>query len=190
MKTFFLLLFSPLFLISCSSPDYSPKPSGYFHIELTKHNYEPLIDYPDFEFDIPSQIKVIQNPDADQGTWFNLVYPQLNAQIYCSYFPITETTLEKISEESRKFVSRHTLKAEAIQKQVFENPEQKVYGLVYELQGGVVSPIQFILTDSVSSFFRGALYFDNIPNQDSIAPVLEYINEDIQVIIESFRWKK
>jgi hypothetical protein len=46
------------------------------------------------------------------------------------------------------------------------------------------------LTDSVRSFVRCALYFDNIPNQDSIAPVLEYINNDIQVLMESFRWKQ
>jgi len=189
MKTLLSFLFTSVFFISCS-PDYSPKPSGYFHIELASHTYKSLTDYPEFEFKIPTQVKVVEVPDTDKGKWFNIIYPQLNAQIYCSYFPITKTTLEEISEESRKFVSRHTLKIEAIQEQVFENPEQKVYGLVYKLKGGLVSPIQFTLTDSVSSFFRGALYFNDVPNQDSIAPVLEYINEDIQVIIESFQWKK
>jgi hypothetical protein len=189
MKTFSVSLFISLFLISCSS-DYSPKPSGYFHIEFAEHNYRSLTDYQEFEFNIPIQVEVIEIPDTDKGKWFNLVYPQLNAQIYCSYFPITKATLEQVSEESRKFVNRHTLKAEAIQEHIFEDSELKVYGLVYRLKGGLVSPVQFILTDSVNSFFRGALYFNDVPNQDSIAPVLKYINEDIQVIIESFRWKK
>jgi hypothetical protein len=37
---------------------------------------------------------------------------------------------------------------------------------------------------------RGALYFDNIPNRDSIAPVLDYIHTDIQHFIENFQWKR
>jgi len=189
MKTPFFLLFIPVFFISCS-PDYSPKPSGHFHIELAEHNYKSMVNYPEFEFNIPIQVEVMEIPGIDKGRWFNLVYPQLKVQIYCSYFSNTKTTLEQELEESRKFVSEHILKAESIQEQVFENPEEKVYGLVYKLRGGLVSPVQFILTDSISSFFRGALYFNDVPNQDSIAPVLEYINEDIQVIIESFRWKK
>ena len=189
MKTLFFFLFAILFFISCS-PDYSPKPSGYFHIEFPSMTYKPLSDYQEFEFNIPIQAEVMKIPDTDNGKWFNLVYPQLNAQIYCSYFPITKATLEQVSEESRKFVSRHMLKAEATQEQVFEDPEKKVYGIVYRLKGGIVSPVQFVLTDSVNSFFRGALYFNDVPNQDSIAPVLEYINKDIQVIIDSFRWKK
>jgi gliding motility-associated lipoprotein GldD len=84
----------------------------------------------------------------------------------------------------------HTIKADAIREQRFENPEQRVYGLLYAISGNVASPTQFVLTDSVRSFFRGALYFDNIPNQDSITPVLEYINNDILILMESFRWKQ
>ena len=180
-------LFLILTMGSCS--DYSPKPKGYFRIEIPDHNYTSFTNYPQFEFDISTQVVVKEVPDTTEGEWFNLIYPSLNAQIFCSYLPITKDRFAENAEESRKFVYFHVIKAESIKEEAFQNPEQNVYGIVYEVAGNVATPIQFVLTDSIRSFFRGALYFDNPPNQDSIVPVLEYINKDIQVIIESFRWK-
>ena len=72
----------------------------------------------------------------------------------------------------------------------YSHPEQKVYGLIYNIDGAAASPVQFVVTDSIHSFFRGAMYFDSACNRDSIAPVLAYINKDIHVMIESFQWKQ
>ena len=44
-------------------------------------------------------------------------------------------------------------------------------------------------TDSTEHFFRGALYFNCQPNQDSIAPMLDYMREDIVRLMESFEWR-
>jgi gliding motility-associated lipoprotein GldD len=175
-------------LAACSNP--SPKPSGYFRIDLPRPDYSVENKFENFEFKLSNQaiIKEISQNEGDK--FFNIVYNSFHAEIYCSYIPIKKENLAQLSEESRKFVYLHAVKADAIKERFFENPQQKVYGLVYDISGNVASPAQFVLTDSVSSFFRGALYFDNLPNADSIAPVLEYINKDIQVIIESFRWKK
>jgi len=54
----------------------------------------------------------------------------------------------------------------------------------------VATPYQFFLTDSTHHFFRGALYYDATPNQDSLAPVNAFLLEDIQHILNTFRWKK
>ena len=69
---------------------------------------------------------------------------------------------------------------------VIEVPDQKkgVTGL------NISYPIQFLLTDSVSNFFRGALYFDCKPNADSLAPAIQYIREDIIELIQTFSWKE
>jgi len=181
-----LILFF-LLLNACS--DYSPKPSGHFRIDIPEPSYQ-FKQLKNFEFELSNQAQIVNMPQNRTGEIFNIIYPQLNAQIYCSYIPIQKNNLLQLSEESRDFVYIHATKADAIQEQVFENQEQKVYGIVYDIKGNVASPTQFVLTDSIGSFFRGALYFDNTPNQDSIAPVLEYINNDIQVLIESFQWKK
>jgi len=72
---------------------------------------------------------------------------------------------------------------------IFENPEKKVYGILYDLTGNTASSVQFVLTDSTKHFFRGALYFENVPNKDSIAPMSAYIREDVIRLMESFEWK-
>ena len=46
----------------------------------------------------------------------------------------------------------------------------------------------FILTDSVSHFFRGALYFNTEIN-DSILPINNFLKYDIKHLIETFHWK-
>jgi gliding motility-associated lipoprotein GldD len=176
-------------LVSACIADYSPKPAGYYRIDLPAPDYHEQ-EFQTGEFQISNQASIVFTPQQEAGEFFNIVYPQLHAQIYCSYLSIKKENLAQLSEESRKFVYLHAVKADAIREQVFENQEQRVFGIRYDIQGNVASSTQFVLTDSIYSFFRGALYFDNTPNQDSIAPVLDYINNDIQVLIESFRWKK
>jgi gliding motility-associated lipoprotein GldD len=187
MKQSLLFIAYCLLFIACT--DYSPKPAGYYRIDLPAHAYR-WNAFQAGEFQLSDRSTIVYTPQKEEGEFFNIVYPQLHAQIYCSYMVIKKENLAQISEESRKFVYLHAIKADAIREQVFENQEQSVYGIRYDIQGNVASPTQFVLTDSIHSFFRGALYFDNTPNQDSIAPVLDYINNDIQVLIESFRWKK
>ncbi|MDR0507653.1 MAG: gliding motility protein GldD [Dysgonamonadaceae bacterium] len=197
-----IALFIFLTLWACS-PDYSPKPTGYFYIHIDDHKYRLFSDCPQFEFNISTQVEVDKLTDFKTWTpnvkfdnktvyqqWFNLIYPSLGAQLYCDYLPISSKNFAQISEECRKFAYLHVKKANAILTRNYANPEMRVYGLVYEIKGDVASPVQFVLTDSVKHFFRGALYFDNVSSQDSIAPVAEYIKEDIEMLIESFKWKK
>jgi len=176
-------------LLCAACTHYSPKPTGYYRIDLPEPAYRWQA-FPGFECYISEQAQITADPFSGDDNLFNIVYPRWNAQIHCSYIMIKKDNIVQLSEESRKFAYLHTVKADAIREQRFENAEYKVYGILYDIRGNVASPTQFVLTDSTHSFFRGALYFDNLPNQDSIAPVLEYINNDIQVLMDSFRWKR
>lgn len=194
MKNRLAVSFLIALFVSCSS-DYSPKPKAYFHIELSEPVYRDLTAYP-FECSISNQALVEELKDLPagmkekNGTGFNLDYPRLHAKIYCSYFRINKSDFPVFMEESRQLVYDREKKAKGFKETEYSCPEQKVYGLVYEIHGDAISPVQFIVSDSINSFFRGALYFDVDYNRDSIAPVLAYINKDIQVMIESFRWKQ
>lgn len=190
MKYQFLIgfVFTCILLSGCQ--EYSPKPKGHLRIDLPTTLYNKIDSFDYFSFDLSDQTSIDQLPSEEDKIYFNIKYSLFNAEIYCSYLPVKNKNISQLSEESRKFVYLHVLKAEAIQEQIFENREQRVFGLVYNIKGNVASPTQFTLTDSIHSFFRGALYFNHIPNQDSIAPILEYINKDIQILIESFQWKQ
>lgn len=175
------------FLTCCSN--YMPKPRGYFRITLPEKSYVSYSEkgYP-YTFEIPDISKVEKHATTDDPYWIDIVYPALNAKIYCSYKPV-KGNLQEITEDARNFVYKHTQKADDITEQPYQNDSLKVYAMFYELKGNTASNIQFVATDSVKHFFRGALYFNNTPNKDSIAPVQQFVREDIIHIIETLEWR-
>ncbi len=190
MKYLPLFILCILFL-SCSG-DYSPKPSGYFRINLDVPIYREYTDSASlYSFDIQQNSTIEIVPDTAKGERFNIVYPSFNAKIYCSFLPVnSRKDLIELSEESRKFVYVHVIKADGITEKAYSDPENDIYALIYDLDGNVASPLQFVVTDSVHYFLRGSLYFNSIPNQDSIAPVKNYIRNDVEKIITSFKWNR
>jgi gliding motility-associated lipoprotein GldD len=167
-----------------------PHPYGYFRVDLPQHSYRTIdtLDLP-YKFDLPENAKLIYRETKGEKYWIDLYYPKLNASIYCSYKPV-KGNLINLLEDTRRIVYKHSVRADGISEQPFEHHKKKVYGILYELKGNTASSVQFVLTDSTHNFFRGALYFNNVPNKDSIAPMANYIREDVIRIMESFEWKR
>lgn len=186
----FVIAFS--LLLSCvSCTEYTPKPRGYFRIEPELANYKMLSadDLP-YAFNVSGLAKIQLPPAGEPTGWINIGYPSLGATIYCSYLPITPSTLSQAQDECRALVVRQIRRQSDIEEKAYANPTEQVYGSLFLSDGESASPIQFMLTDSVSHFFRGALYYDCISNADSLAPVTQYLCEDILELIQSFSWKK
>jgi gliding motility-associated lipoprotein GldD len=98
--------------------------------------------------------------------------------------------LSKYTEDAHSLVMKHIPKASSIEEIRIDNPQSNVHGLVYNIEGtGAASPYQFYITDSTNHFLRGALYFNTLPNNDSLAPVIEFIKGDIMHLLETARWK-
>lgn len=170
-------------LLSCT--EYTPKPKGYFRLEPTQATYIKLpVEKSPYSFSVSDKV-VIELPDEQQSGWINLSYPDFNVKIYCSYMSVTKETLPVATDESYQLADRITPQKKML---AYENPDQKVYGMLFELNGDVASPFQFYLTDSLSRFFRGALYYDTTPNVDSLAPMTEYLRKDIIELIQTFSW--
>jgi gliding motility-associated lipoprotein GldD len=55
--------------------------------------------------------------------------------------------------------------------------------------GNAASNIQFYVTDMNHHFLRGALYFNTVPNIDSMGPVIDFVKKDMDHLIETFQWK-
>ncbi len=168
---------------------YTPLPRGYFRIELPDKKYQ-LFDsaYP-YRFSYPEYSKVIIDADAQaEPFWVNIMFPTFNSTIHISYKPLNNN-IDAVMEDSRKLAYKHAIKADAIAERFFENEEHHVYGILYEIKGNAASPLQFAVTDSSRHFLRGALYFNSIPNKDSLAPVIDFIKEDMMHLMESVNWK-
>ena len=176
-------------LLSCT--EYTPKPRGYMRIEPEPAEYAPLrVASLPYTFQVSRLAAVELPPKGDAGGWIHLDYPVFDAKIYGSYLSVTPATLPVAEEESRSLVARQARQATRITEKAYQDPEHRVYGSLFLIEGETVSPIQFLLTDSVSRFFRGALYYNCRPNPDSLAPVTRYLEEDILQMIQTFSWKK
>ncbi len=179
-----------LFLAACSS-DYAPKPRGFFRIDLPKKSYENYSSGCNYSFKIPTYAAVWN--DSSQHTnecWKNVVFPTINGRVHLSYYPVTSPKLLiELMENARKLAFKHTVKADGIDESRINNPKHHVYGLYYEISGNTASSIQFFVTDSSKHFLRGALYFYTEPQADSLAPLIQFVKKDIDVMLESLEWK-
>lgn len=176
-------------LLACNQ-SYTPKPSGYFRIDTGEHRYREFTGSNQYDFSYSEQAKIAAiKADRPDEEWFDIRYPAYQAAIHCSYMPIRPGGFTAASEDSRSFVYRHSTKADNIELDLFSNASERIYGQFYRIEGQVASPIQFTLSDSTSFFFRGALYFNQAVNRDSIAPVLQFIETDIRELMRSFKKK-
>ena len=84
---------------------------------------------------------------------------------------------------------KHIAKASGMNEETFSNPDRRVFGSVFNVKGNAASSLQFYVTDSTKHFVRGSLYFYAVPNADSLQPVINFIEEDVRKLVETFSWK-
>ncbi|MEI6142686.1 MAG: gliding motility lipoprotein GldD [Mariniphaga sp.] len=169
---------------------FTPRPRGYFRIAFPPKSYKPLDIALPYSFEIPAYSMAGRDSfNLDQLNWITIDVPANHAQIHLSYKEINNN-LGTYIEQSRNLVYEHTQKASAIEEEIFEKPLKKVYGTIYTIKGNAASPLQFYLTDSIKHFLRGSLYIKEIPNIDSLQPVISFLSQDVLRIIETTEWKK
>ncbi len=176
---------------SCGDRDnYLPKPRGYFRIDLPEKGYTKVDTIERYSFECPQYALITPDPySPDEKNWINIEMPQFNGSIHLTHKPVNGNLGEYL-EDVHTMVTKHLQKANGMRDSLIVNDEHQVYGLFIEMDGkGVATPMQFYLTDSTKNFVRGALYFNFQPNNDSMQPVINFIREDIDRMIESFEWK-
>lgn len=178
-------------LLAACSQDYSPKPRGYFKIDFPKKAYQLYDSTCPYTFNYPVYARVVPDSAKNaQPCYLDVSFSQFNSQIHLTYQPISsKKNFDDLVEAARTFAFKHTVKATAIDEATIAYPDKKVYGTLYSIDGNTASSIQFFLTDSNQNYVRGALYFNERPNIDSIQPTLDFLRKDIDIFIKSFRWK-
>lgn len=183
------IIFITLSISSCGD-DPIPKPRGYYRIDLPPREYQSFDTNWPYRFEIPLYAQLVsdESPNAEQY-WADVRLPRFNASIHLSYKTV-DGNLAQYSEDARKMAMQHMAKSTAIREYSIARPEANVYGLIYDIRGSeAASPYQFFVTDSSSHFLRGALYFNHAPNNDSLAPVISFLEEDILHLLRSLEWE-
>jgi gliding motility-associated lipoprotein GldD len=180
-------------MFSCNSA-YTPKPRGYYKISFPQHQYQQF-NQPGFpySFEYPTYATVIHDTTffedkPENPYWINIDFPRFNARIYMSYKEIGKNSFDKLKEDAYKMSYKHTYKATSIEDTAFRTP-LGVSGIFFTVGGNAATAKQFYVTDSVKHFLRGALYFDIAPNEDSLAIVNNFLQEDMKHLINTLQWK-
>ena len=179
--------------VSCGGSDvYTPKPKGYMRIDLPCKSYSvyDTAALP-FLFERAAAATVDLKKNERRLKWVDLKYPELNGVIFLSYIPINSLKdLAGQVDTSYQLLSKHFGFSSGVDERQFVDERNKVYATTYRLQGqNVASTYQFWATDSTSHFLRGSLYIDCVPNNDSLAPVLEYLQQDLDHLLETLKWR-
>ncbi|KWW30200.1 MAG: hypothetical protein AUK63_1061 [bacterium P3] len=186
------LVLATLLLAGCGGHDFTPKPAAYLRIDLPEKHYAvyDTTALP-FRFECAGDCEVVWKRDNRGEKWIDLYYPKLRGVVYLSYKAIDGVDAMRAQiDTAYKFLSMHFDHSSGIDERQYVDPVHHVYATTNRLTGThVASTCQFWATDSSSHFLRGSLYLDYTPNNDSLAPVIAYLQSDIDRLIETLQWK-
>ncbi len=192
MRRFFVILTLSSFFFACGQYE-APKPRGYFRIALPEKEYQVFDAGFPYRFQYPAYAEFV--PDSRSWAepyWADVVFDSFSARLHLSYKPVADQeNLYKYLDDAHTFVHKHIPKATAIHDEQFMMEESRVFGMLFRIRGReAASPLQFYATDSTDHFLRGALYFETTPNNDSLAPVIDFINRDIWHLLSTLEWQQ
>lgn len=190
-KFIYVVLF--LTMLSCGKQEqnYAPKPKGYNRIDLPAHSYQPLVEKHPYTFAYSKWAKVLPDTFATaQKDWIFIQYPQLSANIQLTYKPLLndQTKLRSYINDAYKLAGKHQIRASSIQEQRVVTRNGRTV-MIFKIEGDVPSPYQFFTTDSTKHFLRGAIYFPVATKNDSLAPVIDYLQKDMIQLVNTLEWK-
>ena len=182
-------------LMGCGSGEendsYAPKPKGYNRIMLPPHSYRALPDSYPYQFDYSRAAVILPDTSvlAEPG-WIYIYYPKLDANIQLTYKPVRHdpARLRDFIDDAYKLAGKHQIRATAVQQQTILTQSKKTATLI-RLEGDVPTPFQFYTTDSTTHYLRGAIYFSTATKNDSLAPVIEYLEKDALRLLNTLRWR-
>ncbi|MCX8470185.1 MAG: hypothetical protein ORN55_00265 [Chitinophagaceae bacterium] len=194
--TYLLLLIAMASIASCEYDDYTPKPRGYYRVQLPEKKYTQFSDpaFP-YQFEYPTYGKTVNDTvffdkKPENPYWMNIEFERLGAKIYLTYKSINgQSDLASLIEDCYKMTSAHDKKADYIEDPTFHTANN-VNGVFFEVGGNAASALQFFATDSVHHFLRGALYFNVTPNADSLKPANQFLRADVEHLIKTLKWTK
>ena len=173
-----------LSLFTACQEEVLPKPTALLRLDYPVATYMEFNSPCPFEFQYNADTKV----KVKQDCGVTIAYPKMKATVYLTYRQVNNN-IDDLLKDAQKLTFENVIKADDIVEIPFMNPENKVYGMFYDLGGNAASNTQFYLTDSIQHFVTGSVYFYSKPNYDSIMPASSYIKDDMKTLMETIRWK-
>jgi gliding motility-associated lipoprotein GldD len=188
------LSFLLVFLFSCKKEEqaYIPKPKGFNRIDLPEQLYQKLTEDRPYAFEYSTSAKILPDTFALAGKdWIYIYYPQFKANIQLTYKQVenNQTLLKNYINDAFKLTGKHQVRASSIQEQKYMT-RNNLTAMIFKIEGDVPSPYQFYTTDSTKHFLRGAIYFSTATKNDSLMPVINFIQKDMIHLLNTLEWKR
>lgn len=196
---------------ACNSP-YISKKRGYFNIDFPARGYQEFKQdgFP-YSFEYPVYAKIVKDStyfdtNPENPYWINIDFPQFHGRIFLSYKMIGGKALYKIKmpdgkykdslginqfdkmvEDAFTLTNKNNVVSNSIKDSLIHTPNG-IGGVFFKVGGNAATAKQFFLSDTTKNFLRGALYFDVTPNSDSLLPVQNFLQADLEHMINTFKW--
>jgi len=169
-----------------------PKPKGYFRLTMPEAAYRHWDSILPFVFDYSKLASLSFQKREENVYWIDIYYHSLSAILKMTCLPVKNNLHNLMwGEEEQVMFHVERRMTDDIKFSTVNDPKARVFGRLYELEGiHVATPFKFWLTDSVRYFVMGSLSFNFAPNNDSLAPIIEYLKKDALYMVESWQWKK
>jgi gliding motility-associated lipoprotein GldD len=180
-----------------------PKPKAYLRVDMPTPDYIVVdtVRTPDslggvsfpapFIFEKNRHAIFSQAKYSKRGAAIEIYYPQWSGYVELMYKPIAgRNDLQSQIDTAMRMLEYHYRVAAGIDEDLIQVPDNHVYATVWHINGrDVASTCQFVVTDSNAHFLHGEVIIDQSPNNDSLAPMLNYMQADVDHLVKTLRWK-
>jgi gliding motility-associated lipoprotein GldD len=188
---FFVHLSFFILLMGCGEAEISlPKKHGFPRIDIPQNiEYQVITSKTcPFQFEAPQGAEIAR--DLADSCWLDLHFPKYGLTWHISHRDTRQTgrSADFHFEEHRKLVYKHSQKATEIR------PFDQALGAGrltgHELFGEVGTPYYLFLRDSsntqIASF---SFYFQTALENDSLAPLITHMKDQLDHAVETLRWR-
>jgi len=188
-----LLLLSVGGLLGCEEATPFARKYGFPRIDTPEKSARTYQTFDEascpFTFEFPAYGKITRT--SSDSCWVDISMEPYNLKWHITYRDVdaTQKDLNTHFEEYRKLIYKHSKKATRITPSPISGPTGK--GTLFELNGNVGTPAQVFYADSEDSqVMMMSFYFRTALKNDSLAPVIHYMKEELAYALESLQWKK
>lgn len=164
-----------------------PKPNGYMRVDIPAAEYAVAEDFPiNLEVNKFANDTLPLGGDEQGVEWLDIDYPQLKATIHCSYLMVDSVNFYyHLDNRIERIMMNANFHKPRLVDMVSER-DSVIKSTMFINNFGGLTPIEFIATDSVAFILSGTLaMYGGEVNKDSIAPVVDYIHEDIKHLLNN-----